>query len=43
VWSVPGQGFVRADGVVLGPVVLGVGKQIECVGYLFEEELLVLQ
>ena len=41
--SVPGQGLVWADGVVLDPVVLGVGDQVQGVGDLFEEELIVLQ
>ena len=41
--AVPGQGLVRADGVVLDPVVLGVGDQVQGVGDLFEEQLLVLQ
>jgi hypothetical protein len=40
---VPGQRLVRADGVVLDSVVLGVGDEVEGVGDLFEEELLVLQ
>ena len=40
---VPGQRLVRADGVVLDPVVLGVGDQVQGVGDLLEEELLVLQ
>jgi hypothetical protein len=40
---VPGQRLVRADGVVLDPVVLGVRDQIQGVGHLLEEQLLVLQ
>jgi hypothetical protein len=34
---------VRGDGVVLDPVVLGVGDEVQGVGDLFEEELFVLQ
>jgi hypothetical protein len=41
--SVPVQRLVRADGVVLDPVVLGVGDQVQGVGDLFEEEPRVLQ
>ena len=40
---VPGQRLVRAHGVVLDPVVLGVGDQVQGVGNLFEEQLFVLQ
>jgi hypothetical protein len=40
---VPGQRLVRADGVVLDPVVLGVGDEVQGVGHLLEEQLLVLQ
>ena len=41
--AVPGQVLVRSDGVVLDPVVLGVGGQVDRVGDLFEEQPLVLQ
>jgi hypothetical protein len=41
--AVPGQRLVRADGVVLDPVVLGVGDEVQGVGHLLEEQLLVLQ
>src|SRR6478735_5707398 len=41
--AVPGQGLVRADGVVLDPVALGVGDEIEDVVDLFEEQPLVFQ
>ena len=41
--AVPGQGFVRADGVVVDPVALGVDGQVEDVVDLFEEQPLVLQ
>ena len=40
---VPGDGFVRSDGVVLDPVALGVRGQVEGVGDLLEEQSLVLQ
>jgi hypothetical protein len=40
---VPGQGLVGTHGVVFDPVVLGVGDQVQGVGDLLEEELLVLQ
>jgi hypothetical protein len=40
---VPGQGCMRAHGVVLDPVVLGVGDQVQGAGDFFEEQLLVLQ
>jgi hypothetical protein len=41
--AVPRQVLVGSDGVVLDPVALGVGGQVEDVGDLFEEESLVLQ
>jgi hypothetical protein len=41
--SVPGECFVRADGVVVDSVALGVHGQVEDVVDLFEEQLLVLQ
>lgn len=40
---VPGQGLVRAELVVLDPECLGVCAQVQGVGDLFEEQLLVLQ
>ncbi len=40
---VPGERLVRADGVVLDPVVLGVRDQVRGVGDLLKEQLLVLQ
>jgi hypothetical protein len=43
VGAVPGEGLVGADGVVVMPVVLGVTEEVEGVGELLEEELLVLQ
>src|SRR5665647_3335648 len=41
--AVPGQVLVGPDGVVLDPVVLDVGGQVDRVGDLFEEQPLVLQ
>jgi hypothetical protein len=41
--AVPGQGFVRADGVVVDPVALGVLDQVQHVVNLFEEQPLVLR
>jgi hypothetical protein len=35
--SVPGQRLWWADGVILDPVVLGVGDHVQGVGDLFEE------
>lgn len=43
VGTVPGECLVGADGVVLDPVVLGVTDEVQGVGDLLEEELLVLQ
>jgi Plasmid pRiA4b ORF-3-like protein len=43
VGPVPGQGLVRADGVVVDPVALGVHGQVEDVVDLLEEQPLVLQ
>jgi hypothetical protein len=40
---VPGERFVRSDGVVLGAVVPGVGRQGEAVGDVLAVEPLVLQ
>src|SRR5665647_1194283 len=40
---VPGQVLVGSDGVVLDPVVLDLGGQVDRVGDLFEEQPLVLQ
>ena len=40
---VPGDRFVRADGVVLGPVVLGPLDERQGVGDLIKEQSLVLQ
>jgi hypothetical protein len=40
---VPGQGFVRSDGVVVEAVALGVGGQVEGVEDHFVEQPLVLQ
>jgi hypothetical protein len=41
--AVPGECLVGADGVVVAPVVLGVTDEVEGVGDLLEEQLLVLQ
>lgn len=41
--AVPGDGFVGADGVVLGPVGLGVFDEVQGVVDLFEEQPFVLQ
>jgi hypothetical protein len=41
--AVPGEVLVGSDGVVLDPVVLGVGCQVQGVWDLFEEQPLVLQ
>ena len=43
VGPVPGQGLVRADGVVVDAVALGVHGQVQDVVDLFEEQPLVLQ
>jgi hypothetical protein len=43
VGPVPGQGLVRADGVVVDPVALGVLDQVEDVVDLLEEQPLVFQ
>src|SRR5665647_1344188 len=42
-WAVPGQVLVGSDGVVLDPVALDVGGQVDRVGDLFEEQPFVLQ
>lgn len=42
-WTVPGQGFVRSDGVVLDPVLLGVLGEHDGVVDLIDVEPLVLQ
>ena len=41
--AVPGQVLVGSDGVVLDPVALDVGGQVDRVGDFFEEQPLVLQ
>jgi len=41
--AVPSDRLVGSDGVVLDPVVLGVGCQVQGVWDLFEEQPLVLQ
>ena len=41
--AVPGEWIVRADGVVVDPVALGVLDEVEDVVNLFEEQPLVLQ
>jgi hypothetical protein len=41
--AVPGQGLVRADGVEVDPIALGVGDEVHDVVDLFEEQPLVLR
>jgi hypothetical protein len=43
VGAVPGEGLVGVGGVVVVPVVLGVTEEVEGVGDVLEEELLVLR